>query len=63
MWPWSKIKALPSIERLADAKVVPASYPETIFYHPAPGIGKASLDASRKAGKDAKAKAPRRRRK
>jgi hypothetical protein len=55
-------KVAASIERLANAKVVPASYPETIFYHPAPGISKASLDALRKAGKDAKAKAPRRRR-
>jgi hypothetical protein len=54
-------KVAASIERLADAKVVPASYPETI-YHPAPGISQASLDALRKAGKDAKAKAPRRRR-
>jgi murein L,D-transpeptidase YcbB/YkuD len=55
-------KVAASIERLADAKVVPASYPETI-YHPAPGISQASLDALRKAGKDAKAKAPRRGRK
>jgi hypothetical protein len=54
-------KVAASIERLADAKVVPASYPETI-YSPAPGVSKASLDALRKAGKDAKAKAPRRRR-
>jgi hypothetical protein len=54
-------KVAASIERLADAKVVPASYPETI-YSPAPGISQASLDALRKAGKDAKAKAPRRRR-
>jgi hypothetical protein len=54
-------KVAASIERLADAKVVPASYPETI-YSPAPGVSKATMDALRKAGKDAKAKAPRRRR-